>query len=67
MASSRKKMRPNQDDVEALEKQKRQLRCINRCCSHGDTLTQAIELACTYYGVKYKPNREVFDIVYSKL
>jgi len=67
MASSSKNLEPYHIGPEALEEQRRQLRCINRRCSYGDTLVNAIELACTYYGVDYKPGKEVIYIVHSKL
>jgi len=67
MASSSKKLEPYHIDEEALEEQRRQLRCINRRCSFGDTLIDAIEMACVFYGVDYKPGKEVIDIVHSKL
>lgn len=65
MASSSNNLEPYHVGPEALEEQRRQLRCINRRCSYGDTLIDAIELACTYYDVDYKPGKEVIYIVHS--
>jgi len=67
MASPSKSLGPYKVSEEDLEVQRRQLRCINRRCSYGDTLIEAMELACAYYDIDYKPGREVIDIVHSKL
>jgi len=64
MASSSKQLEPYQVDTETLEEQRRQLRCINRRCSYGDTLINAVELVCTFYGVDYKPSKEVINVVH---
>ncbi|KAL5238409.1 hypothetical protein ACI65C_005819 [Semiaphis heraclei] len=59
MASSSKQLDPHLVNTEALEKKSRQLRCINRRCCYGDTLSNAVELVCAYYEVDYKPGKEV--------
>lgn len=43
-------------------KQFRQLKCINRACKNGDELRQALEITCSFYGVTYKPDREVINL-----
>ncbi|XP_026812742.1 histone-lysine N-methyltransferase eggless-like [Rhopalosiphum maidis] len=59
MASSSKSLGPYKISPEELEEQRRQLRCINRRCRYGDTLVEAVKMACSYYDVDYKPGREV--------
>lgn len=36
-----------------------QMKCVNRFCKSGDSLTKAFELICSYYNVIHKPNKEV--------
>lgn len=38
------------------------LRCVNRCCENGENLLEAYGFVCSYYQVKYKPNKEVILI-----
>ncbi|CAI6367971.1 unnamed protein product [Macrosiphum euphorbiae] len=66
MASSRKNLEPNHSSSKAKEEQRRRLRCINRRCRNGDTLVDAVEMACHYYDVVYKPGKEVCMACYKK-
>ncbi|CAI6355120.1 unnamed protein product [Macrosiphum euphorbiae] len=59
MASSSKNLEPHHSSAEAKEKQRRQLKCINRCCRNGDALVDAVKIVCHYYEVDYKPGKEV--------
>ncbi|XP_001952618.2 histone-lysine N-methyltransferase eggless [Acyrthosiphon pisum] len=63
MASLSKNLEPYHSSDEgggnSKEEQRRQLTCINRRCRNGDTLIEAMEIACTYYDVDYKPGKEV--------
>lgn len=66
MASSSKNLEPCHSSAEALEEQRRQLKCINRRCSSGDDLINAVEMACSYYDVDYKPGKEVCMTCFTK-
>jgi len=57
----------NNTEGNITDKQKRQLKCINRRCVHGDTLVSAIQIVCTYYHIEYKPGKMVINLFLHKL